>query len=368
MFNEKLIELRKQNNHTQESLAKQLYVSRSLIAKWEQGRSYPTLEDLEKILKLYDLEFDDLMTKEELKNIYGIISRKNKKKKKIIVSLSLFLSVFLITMLILPFCFVENVLQARQIQGEFNMRYGYSNIVLENRTTIEIDDETKLLINGEKVNFLPEKINYESFNKCLITYDVYKRINGYNMTIGDILEINTIELIEPICENTIGFYIDFEAVGLNGGANYNKDSVLYFYFDNTTNEVISNFTFNQKLIHKKNLEFGISYYEYLFEMNLDFEKIKEYYLRSNQDIGYARIPIYFILSNGEISSLPTHNYFKSRKARYIELSWGSGMSYGEPSLVPFNMFVCNMESKYINPSSDYLYQNVLFNFAINMDW
>ena len=39
MFNEKLVELRKQNSHTQESLAKQLHVSRSLIAKWEQGVS-----------------------------------------------------------------------------------------------------------------------------------------------------------------------------------------------------------------------------------------------------------------------------------------------------------------------------------------
>lgn len=50
MFNEKLIELRKQNSHTQESIAKQLHVSRSLIAKWEQGRAYPTLDDLNNIL------------------------------------------------------------------------------------------------------------------------------------------------------------------------------------------------------------------------------------------------------------------------------------------------------------------------------
>ena len=39
MFSEKLIELRKKNKDTQESLAKQLHVSRSLIAKWEQGVS-----------------------------------------------------------------------------------------------------------------------------------------------------------------------------------------------------------------------------------------------------------------------------------------------------------------------------------------
>lgn len=102
MFNEKLIELRKQNSHTQESIAKQLHVSRSLIAKWEQGRSYPTLDDLNNILKLYNLEFDDLMTKEELKNIYGIVSKKEKNKKKIILFLTLILSVLLVSISILP--------------------------------------------------------------------------------------------------------------------------------------------------------------------------------------------------------------------------------------------------------------------------
>ncbi len=367
MFNEKLIELRKQNNQTQDSLAKQLYVSRSLIAKWEQGRSYPTLENLEKISKLYNLEIDDLITKNELKKIYGIVSKKDKSKKKIILSLSLLLSLFLVTTLTLPFCFVKTVLQEQKICKKFNMRYGYNNIILDNGSTIEINDETKLFINGEKINFHPEKISYDSFNECLITYDAYKKVNGYNMAIEDLFEINTIELVEPISENTIGFYIDFEAIGITD-ANYNKDSVLYYYFDNMTNDTKSNFTFNQKLIHKKNIEFGISYYECFFEMNLDFEKIKEYYLRSHQDIGYAQIPIYFILSNGKISSLPTHNYFSSRKSRYFDLYWKSGIiGYGTSSIEPFEMSVCNIESKFIDPSSNNLYQNVLFKFKINID-
>lgn len=131
MFKEKLIELRKQNSHTQESMAKQLHVSRSLIAKWEQGRAYPTLDDLNNILKLYNLEFDDLMTKEELKNIYGIVSKKEKNKKKIILSLTLIISVLLVSISILPFCSITNVPQATKISAKYSMKYGYNNIVLE---------------------------------------------------------------------------------------------------------------------------------------------------------------------------------------------------------------------------------------------
>jgi len=42
-FGEKLKELRNEKGWTQEKLAKELYVSRSAVAKWEQGRGYPIL-------------------------------------------------------------------------------------------------------------------------------------------------------------------------------------------------------------------------------------------------------------------------------------------------------------------------------------
>lgn len=175
MFNEKLKELRKQNSHTQESIAKQLHVSRSLIAKWEQGRAYPTLDDLENVLKLYNLDFDDLMTKEELKNIYGIVSKNNKKKKRIILYLTLILSLILVIIPILPFCSVSTVLQETKLSTKYTMIYGYNNIILEDGTIIEINEESPLLINGESVKYQPDIISYSSFNECEITYNTYKK-------------------------------------------------------------------------------------------------------------------------------------------------------------------------------------------------
>lgn len=38
LFSEKLYQLRKEKNMTQEELAQLIFVSRSAIAKWEQGR------------------------------------------------------------------------------------------------------------------------------------------------------------------------------------------------------------------------------------------------------------------------------------------------------------------------------------------
>ena len=48
-FNEKLQELRKNKNLTQEQLAEMLFVSRTAISKWESGRGYPSIASLKEI-------------------------------------------------------------------------------------------------------------------------------------------------------------------------------------------------------------------------------------------------------------------------------------------------------------------------------
>lgn len=84
MFKDRLVELRKLNNDTQVGLAKRLNVSRSLVAKWEQGRAYPNEEDLEQILILYNIQIEELISPKELKLAYGK-SLKNNKLKNIII-------------------------------------------------------------------------------------------------------------------------------------------------------------------------------------------------------------------------------------------------------------------------------------------
>lgn len=65
-FNEKLQHLRKQNNLTQEQLAKQLYVSRTAVSKWESGKGYPNIESLKCISQLFTVTIDELLSGEEL--------------------------------------------------------------------------------------------------------------------------------------------------------------------------------------------------------------------------------------------------------------------------------------------------------------
>jgi len=65
-FHEKLQQLRRQHNLTQEQLAQQLFVSRTAVSKWESGRGYPNLESLKAISRLFSVSLDTLLSGDEL--------------------------------------------------------------------------------------------------------------------------------------------------------------------------------------------------------------------------------------------------------------------------------------------------------------
>lgn len=65
-FNEKLQELRRSKNLTQEQLAEELYVSRTAVSKWESGRGYPSIDSLKEISKFFSVSLDELLSSEEI--------------------------------------------------------------------------------------------------------------------------------------------------------------------------------------------------------------------------------------------------------------------------------------------------------------
>lgn len=70
-FAEKLQQLRKQADLTQEQLAKKLYVSRTAVSKWETGNGYPNLDSLKAIAKTFKVSVDELLSNDELIELAG---------------------------------------------------------------------------------------------------------------------------------------------------------------------------------------------------------------------------------------------------------------------------------------------------------
>lgn len=87
-FNEKLQELRKQKELTQEELAQALYVSRAAISKWESGRGYPSIDSLKQISTYFCVSIDTLLSGNEALSLAEETHRKkNAQHRNLVFSL-----------------------------------------------------------------------------------------------------------------------------------------------------------------------------------------------------------------------------------------------------------------------------------------
>ncbi|MGO3018987.1 MAG: helix-turn-helix transcriptional regulator [Anaerococcus sp.] len=65
MLGEKIKELRKMSEITQEELAEKLDVSRSAVAKWESNNGIPDIVNLKKISEIFSVSIDSLVDYKE---------------------------------------------------------------------------------------------------------------------------------------------------------------------------------------------------------------------------------------------------------------------------------------------------------------
>lgn len=104
-FNRKLQELRKQRGLTQEELARELFVSRTAVSKWESGRGYPGIESLKQIAGFFSLTVDELLSPTE---VLELAAKDGEQKRKHLCDLVVgLLDVCMSLLLFLPL-FAEN--------------------------------------------------------------------------------------------------------------------------------------------------------------------------------------------------------------------------------------------------------------------
>ena len=77
-FSKKLKEIRRNKNLTQEELARIINVSRSLVARWEYGDVYPSVNNLELLAEKLNVNIDELI--ETAVDLY--VREENKQIKK----------------------------------------------------------------------------------------------------------------------------------------------------------------------------------------------------------------------------------------------------------------------------------------------
>ena len=99
-FSEKLRELRKEKNLTQENLANEILVSRTLITKYESGAVYPTEENLKRLADYFGVEITELMPEEE--RISAAVKTSLKPLWISLTAVALIISLTFLLLLVLP--------------------------------------------------------------------------------------------------------------------------------------------------------------------------------------------------------------------------------------------------------------------------
>ena len=121
-FKDKLKEYREINNITQSDLASKLYISRTLISKWENGVLYPSAENMNKLSILMNEDLNNLLSDDEAKLL--VLDSNFKKSYSIIQKVILILSIILvssgITLLIVGFVFPGDLTRPEDIYNSVN--------------------------------------------------------------------------------------------------------------------------------------------------------------------------------------------------------------------------------------------------------
>lgn len=103
MFKDKLKELRMQKGISQYELAENLFVSRSAIAKWENGNGIPSDVNLEAICEFFNVEEEWLLDRGDIKEVVKNLDKKN--RKVLLFVLGLVIPLLLILLSILGFLY-----------------------------------------------------------------------------------------------------------------------------------------------------------------------------------------------------------------------------------------------------------------------
>ena len=113
-FADKLKELRQEKGISQAKLAEEIFVSRSAVAKWENGLGLPSDESLKLLADYFGVAVDELITNKTNEEVLVSKNKTIDQQKKIIIGFTVGCTIGLF---ILAFIFIEPLRNALELLG-----------------------------------------------------------------------------------------------------------------------------------------------------------------------------------------------------------------------------------------------------------
>lgn len=240
-FKERLKQYRLDNNLTQDDLAKQLFVSRQAISKYETGRSYPNLETMQDIAKLLNVSLDELISKEEVAKETILTSHRIQNNRKSIFLLMGVLCIGIVISLISIFLSIQN----RQEPAKEEPISPYRYVGFVGSINLEQPKNENLL-------------NYEVFGYCCI-YNKFTKL--YERTYFNTLNNYNLHFYNEVTSSN-NFIEEMQIMLSN---QYKKAKFYKVYFDLEQNEYLFEEYIEVSLYSGKKLEFDIEGEIYSFQ-------------------------------------------------------------------------------------------------------
>ena len=296
-INERLYELRKNNNWSQEELAEKLNVSRQTVSKWESNKTIPELEKLVKLSEIYNISLDELIKGVTSEDISKENSNKKLSKLKLFIKKHL-KKIIVLSVIIIVVCvaiFFINIARRFSIIYDFSKYYKERFEVIGNTKSGTVDEHIiSRDLNSFKETF--KRYSYyvsEDGSEKLLKITEHEEVDGYH----DVKE-------KKILEET---YIDFKNVDENGQI----DNVVKINKKTGAKEIINDYKFESPIY---NATISLNHY-YSFicawdkvfsdkEMAYDFDnellKVGNQYIWTNQSINNSKDNVSSYLNDIEV--------------------------------------------------------------------
>ncbi len=303
-LSEKLYELRKNNNWSQEELAERMEVSRQTVSKWESGNAIPELNKLVKLSEIYKITLDELVKETTADENLDNLNQGNGKKKKFIKRI---LIIILLIVVFLGILFTINIFRRMKIVYDISDKYKINfesigetrsgsireKITKRDINTIEETDKEYLYYvseNGEKflkitsykveedntfANTPIEEIYIDLTKEIPDTLRHYTDVTKINLIDGSREVVTDYELDSPIVKATMSMNNYYSII-----CAYDKvfsDKEISFDFKNKLFGKDENYAWSNDSINNSKDNIGVVFGKDVFYMYFDnyYEDIKE---------------------------------------------------------------------------------------------